>query len=116
MRRPLFERIVERLRTWDRYFDLNYDAVGRAGLSGLQKCVAAIRVLAYGLPHDIVDEYVRIGESTTCEAVKKFCEGIIACYKDQYLRLTNPDDVRRILDRNKERGFPGMLGSIDCMH
>jgi hypothetical protein len=34
------------------------DAVGRRGLSPLQKCTAAIRILAYVSPTDSVDEYV----------------------------------------------------------
>ena len=40
------------------------DATGKVGLSALQKCVAFMRILAYGVPADAVDEYVRIGEST----------------------------------------------------
>ena len=28
-----------------------------------QKCTAAIRMLAYGIPGDLVDEYVRVSES-----------------------------------------------------
>ncbi|QHO39298.1 ATP-dependent zinc metalloprotease FTSH 12 [Arachis hypogaea] len=43
------------------------DATGRRGLSPLQKCTAAIRMLAYGVAADAVDDYVRIGESTTIE-------------------------------------------------
>ncbi|XP_062081103.1 uncharacterized protein LOC133785904 [Humulus lupulus] len=46
-------------RLFDDYFsDESFDAVGRRGLSPLQKCTAAIRMLAYGEPADYVDEYV----------------------------------------------------------
>lgn len=34
----------------------------------------------------------------------------------QYLRKPTLDDVQRLLYMHEERGFPGMLGSIDCMH
>ncbi|XP_057425967.1 uncharacterized protein LOC130719363 [Lotus japonicus] len=54
---------------------MSVDAVGRQGLSPLQKCTAAIRMLAYGSPADSVDEYVRIGESTAIECLKNFVEG-----------------------------------------
>ncbi|XP_074342065.1 uncharacterized protein LOC141679468 [Apium graveolens] len=58
------------------------DALGRKGLLPLQKCMKAMRMLAYGIFTDVVDDYVCIGESTIGE----------------------------------DRGFPGMMGSIDCMH
>jgi len=38
-------------------------------LSLLQKCIAAIRMLAYESPIDSVDEYVRIGEATVMECL-----------------------------------------------
>lgn len=41
------------------------DATGKEGLSALQKCVASLRILAYGLSLDAVDEYVRIGVNGT---------------------------------------------------
>jgi hypothetical protein len=47
MRPNVFLRIVEAIENVDPYFHFKYDAVGRAGLSALQKCVAAIRILAY---------------------------------------------------------------------
>ncbi|XP_059638552.1 uncharacterized protein LOC132280813 [Cornus florida] len=34
----------------------------------------------------------------------------------QYQRTPNEDDIARLLRKGEERGFPGMLGSIDCMH
>jgi hypothetical protein len=44
----------------DPYFTLRYDVVGKVGLTGLQKVVASLRILVYGLPADAVDEYVGI--------------------------------------------------------
>lgn len=37
-------------------------------------------------------------------------------YGEQYLRSPNVDDVARLLEENAARGFPGMLGSLNCMH
>lgn len=31
------------------------------------------------------------------------------------MRSPNANDVERLLKENEKRGFPGMLGSIDCM-
>ena len=37
-------------------------------------------------------------------------------FGEEYLRSPNAEDAARLLVMNKARGFPGMLGSIDCMH
>ncbi|KAF8403482.1 hypothetical protein HHK36_011586 [Tetracentron sinense] len=76
---------------------------------------AAMRMLAYGVTADYVDEYVRIGESTAIESLKKFVKAVVAIFSDEYLRLPNNDDIARLLAVGENRGFPGMLGSIDCM-
>ncbi|KAK2441681.1 hypothetical protein QL285_012949 [Trifolium repens] len=56
MRRHVFLRIVEALENHDEYFQKRSDAVCRMGLSPLQKCTAALRILAYGSPADSVDD------------------------------------------------------------
>jgi hypothetical protein len=30
--------------------------------------------------------------------------------------MSNVEDTARLLSINKARGFPGVIGSIDCMH
>ncbi|XP_057747631.1 uncharacterized protein LOC130966824 [Arachis stenosperma] len=57
-----------------------------------------------------------LSNSTIIECLKKFVEGVISVFKDVYLRKPNPNDVRRLLQMAEGRGFPGILGSIDCMH
>ncbi|XP_070681836.1 uncharacterized protein [Malus domestica] len=37
-------------------------------------------------------------------------------YKDEYLREPNQEDFNRLLRKAEDRGFPGMIGSLDCMH
>jgi hypothetical protein len=116
MHRHVFLRIVAALGNHDEYFQMRVDATGKMGLSPLQKCTAAIRMLAYGSPADIVDEYVRIGESTTIECLERFVRGVNEVFGAEYLRRPNNNDVDRLLQMGEARGFPGMLGSIDCMH
>jgi hypothetical protein len=72
MNRPLFLRIMEGLQQQDTYFTQRVDATGMPGLGPLQKVCAAMRVLAYGLPSDAVDEYIQIGESTARECLHHF--------------------------------------------
>ncbi|CAM8989485.1 unnamed protein product [Rhodiola kirilowii] len=57
-----------------------------------------------------------MGESTTLKCLNKWCTQIVHHYKDRYLRSPNPADLSRLLARAEHRGFPGMIGSINCMH
>ncbi|XP_057733835.1 uncharacterized protein LOC130949011 [Arachis stenosperma] len=116
MRRDVFLRIVDALLNVYPYFQQRVDATERRGMSPLQKCTAAIRMLAYGVAADAVDDYVHIGESTTIKCLEKFVEGVIFVFQDEYLRKLNPNDVQRLLQMAEGRGFSGILGSIDCMH
>jgi len=112
----LFIRIVDGLEQFFPFFQQRKDATGRWGLTALQKCTAAIRLLAYGNSADTVDEYVRLGESTALPCLHHFTDGIIQLFGDEYLRRPTAEDLQRLLDMGEKRGFPGMVGSIDCMH
>jgi hypothetical protein len=72
--------------------------------------------LANGSAADHLDEYLKIGDSTALEALKKFVEGIIVVFGKHYLRRPTKEDIERLLKVGESREFPGMLGSIDCMH
>ena len=78
MNRTLFLRILFMVENYDPYFVPKKNAVGILGLSSLQKMTAAIRMLAYGVAADVVDDYVRIGERTTIESLKRFVSVVIA--------------------------------------
>ncbi|XP_057451992.1 uncharacterized protein LOC130743780 [Lotus japonicus] len=116
MRKHVFLRIVEALGSYNPYFLMSVDAVGRQGLSPLQKCTAAIRMLAYGSPADSVDEYVRIGESTAIECLKNFVEGVCEVFGGQYLRRPNEEDMTRLLQWGESRGFPGSNNDITVLN
>ena len=92
------------------------DACGTLGFSSYQKCTAAVRMLAYGIAGDLVDEYVRMSESTCLEAMYKFCKAVVQVFGPEYLREPNAADMTRLLAINEARGFTGMFGCIDCMH
>jgi hypothetical protein len=116
MRRELFLHIVQKVCAFDPWFVQKCNGLGRLGLSSLQKCTAAIRMLAYGIPADATDEYCRTGESTAIEAMKRFTVAIRGCFESCFLRLPSRADFQKQLDINAARGFPGMFGSLDCMH
>ncbi|KAK2642847.1 hypothetical protein Ddye_024610 [Dipteronia dyeriana] len=116
MGRSLFLRIVEKVEARDNYFMQRRDSVGRLGLSALQKITAVFRMLEYGCPADATDEYIKIGESTTIESLKRFCRAVVEEFVGEYHRSPNATDVASLLRIGKDRDFPGMLGSLDCMH
>ncbi|XP_057808756.1 uncharacterized protein LOC131023233 [Salvia miltiorrhiza] len=78
MRKPLFERIMNKLVATDRFFQQHSDAAGHLGMSLIQKCTAAMRVLAYGTPVDLHDEYLRMSAQVIRKSVIKFVEGVIS--------------------------------------
>lgn len=86
------------------------------GLSSEQKVTAALRILAYGVAADAIDEYVRCAETTATQILHRFCAAIVKTYQAVYLRSPNEQDLERILAVNEKRGFPGLVGSLDCMH
>ncbi|XP_058757479.1 uncharacterized protein LOC131630745 [Vicia villosa] len=102
------------LGNYEEYFQMRVDATCKIGLSPLQKCTFAICMLAYRSSADIVDEYVRIGESTSIECLERFVRGVNEVFGAEYLRRPNNNDVEHLLQMGESRGFPGMLGSIDC--
>ena len=73
-------------------------------------------MLVYGVSGDLINEYVRIGETTTLKSLKKFVTAVIDVFSEEYLRKPNNEDITRLLAQGKRRSFPGMLGSIHCMH
>ena len=101
---------------YDPYFECKEDALGKLDFSSNQKCTVAIRMLAYGIPGDLVDEYVRMSESTCLLSLYSFCTAVVEVFGSEYLREPTVVDTERLLAINAERGFPGMLGSIGCMH
>ena len=116
MKCSLFLRIQFQVKAHDSYFVQKRNSANKLGLSSLQKITAALRMLAYGVSGDLVDEYVWIGETTALESLKKFVTAVIDVFSEKYLRKPNNEDIARLLAHGERRGFPGMLGSIDCMH
>ncbi|XP_057791352.1 uncharacterized protein LOC131008495 [Salvia miltiorrhiza] len=75
-----------------------------------------MRVLAYGTSADLHDEYLRMSAQVIRKSVIKFVEGVISNFGAEYLRKPTEEDMAALLHIGERRGFPGMMGSIDCMH
>ncbi|KAI2513460.1 Plant transposon protein [Fragilaria crotonensis] len=92
-------------------------AAGRWGLTPLQKICSSIRQLtSAGVSSAEHDDKYRMAASTGMDAMKHFCNAIIAVYSEDALRPPNVADLNRLLDEGNKAGFPGCIGMIDCMH
>lgn len=89
------------------YFKQRTDALDVLGLSCLQKVTAAHRILAYGIPADLTDEYLQIEESTAIESLRAFVKAIVEVFGDWYLRAPNEADVCRLLSIGSSVDFHG---------
>ncbi|KAI8011836.1 hypothetical protein LOK49_LG06G03430 [Camellia lanceoleosa] len=112
----LFIRILFMVEAYDPYFVQKQDTVRVLGLSFLQKMIATMRMLTYGIAADFVDDYVKIGENIAIESLQRFVRTVFTIFSDVYLRTPNKDDIAKLLEVGKNRGFPRMLRSIDCMY
>jgi hypothetical protein len=112
----LFKHIATEVTRYDRFFEQRRNAAGELGYSTYQKVTAALRMLAYGIPADLIDDHLAVRESTSILCVKRFAVAIVNIFGSTYLRAPNAQDTARLLEFNADRGFSGMLGSIDSMH
>ncbi|XP_014751154.1 uncharacterized protein LOC106865524 [Brachypodium distachyon] len=115
MSRKLFLKITEYLREYDDYFKLKRDIVGTLGFTSIQKCTVSLRLLAYEIPADTQDDYLRMAESTAIDCMYRFYREIVTVLGDQYLRTPTAEDTARIMAHNAERGFPGSHNDINVL-
>ena len=58
MSTELFRRITEKLASHERFFQQRRNTAGKLGHSTFQKVTAALRMLAYSIPVDLVDNHL----------------------------------------------------------
>lgn len=82
----------------------------------MQHVTAALRIRAYRIEADAVDEYKRTSESSALLSFKEFGRAVVELFGTEYLRAPNGADMLRIPRINAKRGFRGRAGSIDWQH
>ena len=88
MPRQLFERIKTDLLGRG-LFVHRRDATGKRGIHPEMRLIAALRVLAYGVSFNAMDELCRMSGASALESFRGFIDEAIAVYKDEYLRHPN---------------------------
>jgi hypothetical protein len=88
MSRLLFYRIQNAVDAHDIYFVQRRDGSKRLGFSSLQKITTTLRMFAYGVTIDFLDEYLKIGEPTTIESLKRFVKAVISIFFRRIFKVT----------------------------
>lgn len=92
------------------------NVIGLPSYSCFEKVTATLRMIAYVTPTNMTNGYLRMAKYTILKCVKVFVNVVIRVYGARYLRAPNIEDTARILTFSEVRSWPGMLGSVDCMH
>ncbi|XP_026439780.1 uncharacterized protein LOC113338585 [Papaver somniferum] len=114
--RELFLRLLPEICAQDEDFRQQRDACNIPGHSPHRKMLAVMKHLAKGVAADSVDDYTGMSASKIYMYVKKFMDALLWLFNDHYMRRATTEDTKRLLAENEARGFPGMLGSLDCTH
>jgi hypothetical protein len=80
MRRHVFVRIMNAVEEHDDYFIQKMNTASTLGLSCLQKVAPAFQMIANGVAADATNEYVRVGENTTLECLRKFAIVVVEVF------------------------------------
>ncbi|XP_068344035.1 uncharacterized protein [Pyrus communis] len=116
MRCHVFEHLLRDVQHVNPYFQQKRNKACRPGFSPHQKVTAALRMMAYGSPDDSMDETHDMSEFTCFDTLEQFCDTIVQVFKDKYLYEPNQEDLNWLFSKAEDSGFPGMIGSLDCMH
>jgi hypothetical protein len=112
----VFDRLYNCVRAYDDYFILMKDFVGNIGFSGYQKVMASLRMLAYCTVADSWNEYLRMSETTWLEPMVRFATAVVKVFGAEYLWEPTAEDTAWLMALSEARGWPGILGSLNCMH
>jgi len=112
----LFKRIADAVTAYDDFFKQKRNSAGKKGCHPYQKCLAAIKMLATGCSADSLDREFRMSAALIMKSLTLFIRAVVHLFKDEYLRHPTAQEIQELLQEAEKRGFPGMIGSIDCMH
>ncbi|XP_073355475.1 uncharacterized protein [Aegilops tauschii subsp. strangulata] len=102
------------IRSFNGYFILKKDAVGKIGFSGAGPHCEYLHMTQ---PHIRGrNTYGCLTESTYGDAMVRFATVVVFVFGPQYLREPTVANTERILAMSEARGWSDLLRSLDCMH
>ena len=113
---PLFERIVALTRE-NNWFTERGDSSGRRGAPLELKILGVLRVLGRGYCFDGIEELSFISAECNRTFFHSFCSLFSKKYFEVYCNPPVADaEISRTLSVYDRLGFPGRIGSTDCVH
>ena len=79
------------------------------------KIMCALFILGRGTDLDTVSMLSRISIGTLSQFFHHFCAKMASAYHE-YISLPTGDDLKAVVARYTRMGFPGCVGSTDCVH
>jgi hypothetical protein len=111
--KSLYDRLEDELRD---QLQQGPDAVGVPSVPIHVQILGTLQYLGDASSSVTLDRVWRYSPATILKHVKSVCTAIVTTYEGQYLRDPSPETMLQIAERNAQRGFPGCIGSLDCMH
>lgn len=114
--RQIFEWLVTELAAYDRFWTVLYDCTHRRSNMPVVKCLAALKLVCYGISFSAFQDYFQMGESTARQCVQKLMHALVEDENIQsiYLRPPSAADAKRLEDLHfRKHGIHGMFGSLD---
>nr|XP_043639793.1 uncharacterized protein LOC122610904 [Erigeron canadensis] len=105
MSRRLFLKIVEDITASFPWFRSSANAAGIRGFSAIQKCVCALRQLAYDNLADNYDEGLSFSTRKARECLDNFCIAVKYLYGEEYLRSPTSHDVALLYEARSNNGI-----------
>ena len=91
--RDLFLCIVKLVCSFDLWFTLTPNAIDTANLSTFQKCIIMLLMLTYIIHANACNEYVKLGKTTTLEAMKTWVVAIHTYFDPTYLHQPTRENL-----------------------
>jgi hypothetical protein len=103
MQRSLFLSTMNKLSETSPYITEKYDVTTCIGLTLLQNYTTALCQLAYDMTANTIDEYLKLGKTTTLECLEYYCAVIVDCYGAEFLHRPTVTDTHRLIT-SQDRG------------
>lgn len=87
--RDTFERVWLALEAKYLYFQQQQNGTRKMEFSFYHKCIATVCMLAYGISSNMLDEYLRMAESTAMKCIKIFAKVVVEFFRDDVFSPPN---------------------------